>query len=594
MIRKIAFILFLFLLAVILFINPNFKIISAGIAILLFGMIMLEEGFKVFTKGPLQNLLKKATDKLYKSIGVGALVTAFIQSSSLVSVITISFISAGLISLSGGLGLIFGANIGTTATAWLVAAFGLKIKISVLAMPMLVFGIIFSFQNKVSLKGVGNILAGLGFFFLGIHYMKEGFDVFKEFIDLTEFAVSGFLGVIIYAGLGIIITTILQSSSATLALILTALAAGQIEYENALALAIGANVGTTITAILGSLKSNVAGRRLAGAHLIFNLTTGVVALILIFPLADLVDFLSELLKISATDYTLKLAMFHTIFNTLGVIIMIPFINKMETILIRIFKERESIGVDEPKYLSEAVLKFPGSAISALIKESKHLYKNVIFEIVSHGLNIHREDIISDKKIKKIIKKSVEKMDVDVDEIYYKRVKSIYGEIIQYATTTQNNLVLNKKQHKKITDIKVANRKMVEIIKNIKELNKNVNLSFSSENEYLIKEYDKFRRKLIKVLRVIYLFRTKDDVEIYADKLSQLKKNAKDNIRKGNKSIDKIIRQDLITPEMASSLFNDYSNVNDVIKKMIEVAELLYDDKDSLFDNGTLIKEKKAV
>ena len=152
----------------------------------------------------------------------------------------------------------------------------------------------------------------------------------------------------------------------------------------------------------------------------------------------------------------------------------------------------------------------------------------------------------------------------------------------------------KKQHKKITDIKVANRKMVEIIKNIKELNKNVNLSFSSENEYLIKEYDKFRRKLIKVLRVIYLFRTKDDVEIYADKLSQLKKNAKDNIRKGNKSIDKIIRQDLITPEMASSLFNDYSNVNDVIKKMIEVAELLYDDKDSLFDNGTLIKEKKAV
>jgi len=594
MIRKIAFILFLFLLAVILFINPNFKIISAGIAILLFGMIMLEEGFKVFTKGPLQNLLKKATDKLYKSIGVGALVTAFIQSSSLVSVITISFISAGLISLSGGLGLIFGANIGTTATAWLVAAFGLKIKISALAMPMLVFGIIFSFQNKVSLKGVGNILAGLGFFFLGIHYMKEGFDVFKEFIDLTEFAVSGFLGVIIYAGLGIIITTILQSSSATLALILTALAAGQIEYENALALAIGANVGTTITAILGSLKSNVAGRRLAGAHLIFNLTTGVVALILIFPLADLVDFLSELLKISATDYTLKLAMFHTIFNTLGVIIMIPFINKMETILIRIFKERESIGVDEPKYLSEAVLKFPGSAISALIKESKHLYKNVIFEIVSHGLNIHREDIISDKKIKKIIKKSVEKMDVDVDEIYYKRVKSIYGEIIQYATTTQNNLVLNKKQHKKITDIKVANRKMVEIIKNIKELNKNVNLSFSSENEYLIKEYDKFRRKLIKVLRVIYLFRTKDDVEIYADKLSQLKKNAKDNIRKGNKSIDKIIRQDLITPEMASSLFNDYSNVNDVIKKMIEVAELLYDDKDSLFDNGTLIKEKKAV
>ena len=230
MIKKFSFLFFLIILAIVLLINPNFKIIGAGITILLFGMIMLEEGFKVFTKGPLQNILKKATNKLYKSITAGALVTAFLQSSSLVSVITISFISAGLISLSGGIGLIFGANIGTTATAWLVAVFGLKIKISALAMPMLIFGLIFSFKKESTLKGIGNVLAGLGFFFLGIHYMKEGFDVFKSYIDLTEFAVSGFLGVIIYTGLGVIITTILQSSSATLALILTALSAGQIEY----------------------------------------------------------------------------------------------------------------------------------------------------------------------------------------------------------------------------------------------------------------------------------------------------------------------------------------------------------------------------
>ncbi|MBV1924729.1 MAG: Na/Pi symporter, partial [Flavobacteriaceae bacterium] len=311
MIRKLFLAFILIALGFSLYFNPNFKTIAAGISILLFGMILLEEGFKVFAKGTLQKVLKKATNKLYKSISIGAFVTALIQSSSLVSVITISFISAGLISLGGGLGLIFGANIGTTATAWLVAGFGLKIKISALAMPMLIFGLIFTFQKKESLKGIGNVLAGLGFFFLGIHYMKEGFDVFKEYIDLTQYAVSGFLGVIIYTVLGIIITTILQSSSATLALILTALAAGQIEYENALALAIGANVGTTITAILGSLTANVAGRRLAGAHLIFNVTTGVVALSLIYPLGRLVNILSEIFGISATDYTLKLALFHT-------------------------------------------------------------------------------------------------------------------------------------------------------------------------------------------------------------------------------------------------------------------------------------------
>ena len=594
MIRKTFFYGFLILLAFALYFNPNFKTISAGIAILLFGMIMLEEGFKVFTKGPLQNILRKATDKLYKSITAGALVTALIQSSSLVSVITISFISAGLISLSGGLGLIFGANIGTTATAWLVAGFGLKIKISTLALPMLVFGIIFSFQKKNSLKGIGNVLAGLGFFFLGIHYMKEGFDVFKEFIDLTQYAVPGYKGVIVYTFLGIIITTILQSSSATLALILTALAAGQIEYENALALAIGANVGTTITAVLGSLSSNIAGKRLAGAHLIFNVLTGIVALSLIYPLANLVNTLSDTFNISPSDYTLKLAMFHTIFNVLGVIIMIPFISKLETFLTKVINDKGDRDIDEPKYLNEAVLKFPGSAISSLVNESKYLYKNAIFEIVAHGLNIHRQDIKSDEKVKKIIKKSTKDLHTDVEDLYYKKVKTIYGEIIKYATAAQNNLKLNKNQIEAITDIKIANRKMVEIIKDVRELNKNITLSLSLDNKYMQHEYDGFRKKLTKVLRIIYLFRKAEDSEEYAKKLSQLKKEAKENIRQSNKSIDKLIRKDLISAEMASSLFNDNSNVNDMIKKLIEVAELLYGMKDSLLEDNNEITDIRKL
>ncbi|WP_396602368.1 Na/Pi cotransporter family protein [Algibacter sp. R77976] len=585
MVRKSFFFGILIVLAVLLYLNPNFKTISAGIAILLFGMVMLEEGFRVFTKGPLQNILKNATDKLYKSIPAGAFVTALLQSSSLVSVITISFISAGLISLGGGLGLVFGANIGTTATAWLVAGFGLKIKISALAMPMLVFGIVFSFQKSISLKGIGNVLAGLGFFFLGIHYMKEGFDVFKEFFDLSEYAVSGFLGVIIYTGLGIIITTILQSSSATLALILTALAAGQIEYENALALAIGANVGTTITAALSAIGSNSAGKRLAAAHFIFNIITGLVAVAFIFPLARLVNNLSSLLSITSTNYTLKLAMFHTIFNVIGVVIMLPFIKRLERLLMGFFKDNINKDIDEPKYLNPAVLKFPGSVITALVEESKYLYKNSVFEIVAHALNIHREDIKSDKKLKKIIKTSSANFNTDIEELYYTKVKTIYGEIIKYASTAQSTLNLNNKQVKAITDIKIANRKMVEIIKDARELNKNINLVSNMDNTHLQNEYDNYRKKLTKVLRVIYLFRTEDDASKYGLKLRQLKNDAKANIRLSNKSIDKLIRKNLINAEMASSLFNDYANVNDMIKKLIEVAELLYGKNDSLLENG---------
>jgi len=585
MIKKFSFLFFLVILAVVLLMSPNFKTIGAGITILLFGMIMLEEGFRVFTKGPLQNILKKATNNLYKSITSGALVTAFLQSSSLVSVITISFLTAGLISLSGGIGLIFGANIGTTATAWLVAVFGLKIKISALAMPMLIFGLIFSFKKEITLKGIGNVLAGLGFFFLGIHYMKEGFDVFKSYIDLTEFSVSGFLGVIIYTGLGIIITTILQSSSATLALILTALSAGQIEYENALALAIGANIGTTITAVLGSLNSNSSGKRLAIAHLIFNFSTGLIALALIFPLANLVNSLSDLMNIPQTEYILKLALFHTIFNLIGVVIMVPFIPRLERFLLTLLEEKRVKDVHETKYLNPAILEFPGTLISSLSNESKYLYKKSIFEIVAHGLSIHRTDIKSDTKINQIIKNSNTVIDADINELYYSKVKSIYGEILNYIAKGQSNLKLTEHQNKQLTDIKIANRRMVEIIKDTRELSKNVAVFINAENKYIKKEYDKIRKKVAKVLRVIYLFEKNDDKEIYFNQLKKLRIEAKEAKYSSNKSIDKLIRKSFITPNMASSLVNDNGSVNDLIKKLIQVAELLYSEKDVIFENG---------
>jgi phosphate:Na+ symporter len=266
MLRKIILPTVLIILAYGFWISPDFKEVAAGVAIFLFGMLSLEEGFKAFTGGILERILKKTTDKLWKSIGFGVVSTTLMQSSSLVSVITISFLSAGLIGLSEGIGIVFGANLGTTTGAWLIAGFGLKVKISAYAMPMLVFGVILIFQKSKSLKGVGYILAGLGFLFLGISHMKDGFEAFKDTIDLAKYAVTGYPGLFLFTAMGIFATVVMQSSHATLVLILTALAAGQITYENGLALAIGANVGTTITAIIGSLSANIQGKRLAGAH----------------------------------------------------------------------------------------------------------------------------------------------------------------------------------------------------------------------------------------------------------------------------------------------------------------------------------------
>ncbi|MGI9533166.1 Na/Pi cotransporter family protein [Lutimonas sp.] len=583
MIKRWIFLIVLIILAVVLVFNPNFKTIAAGVSILLFGMITLEEGFKTFTKGPLKSILRKATDKLYKSISLGALVTAVIQSSSLVSVITISFISAGLISLAGGIGLIFGANIGTTATAWLVAGFGLKIKISILSMPMLIFGIIFSFQKSTTFKGIGNILTGLGFFFLGIHFMKDGFDVFSQDFNLTVYAVPGYLGVIIYTGIGIFITTILQSSSASLALILTALSVGQIEYENALAMAIGTNVGTTITALIGSVGSNIAGKRLALAHLIFNLVTGLVALAFIYPLARLVNKLSLSFGIAADDYTLKLALFHTIFNVLGVLIMIPLINKLEQFLMRFVKDHRVKDIDEPKFLNDAALEFAGTAISSLEKETKYLFENATYEIVTHALNMHRADISSNIKPKVLVKKSTEEIDINVRDLYTNKVKTIYGKILEFATRAQTELELNPDQNKRISEIKIANRKMVEVIRDVKELRRNVTKFTTSDNKYIKKEYNGFRRQIVKVFRAIYNFKIDENNEINYQELVHMKKKAKERSKRGSNQINSLIRKNLITTNMASSVVNDHDNVNDMIKKLIEVGQLLYTEKDSILE-----------
>ena len=305
---------------------PDFSTILGGIALFLIGMEYMENGFKSLSGGVLEKILKQFTSNTIKAITTGFVSTAIVQSSSLISIIVISFLGAELITLASAIGVIFGSNLGTTATAWLVSLFGLKIKISIYAMPMLVMGIMIPLLLKDrSYRGFASILIGLGVIFLGIGYMKEGFETLKEGIDLAAYAMDGYAGIFVYVLVGAVATVVIQSSSATMALIITALATGQIEYANALALAIGANLGTTVTAVLGALKSNENGKRLAVAHFIFNMITGLIAIAFIYKLTDLVDYLSIIIGIDANNYAMKLALFHTIFNLLGVLVVSPFI-----------------------------------------------------------------------------------------------------------------------------------------------------------------------------------------------------------------------------------------------------------------------------
>ena len=572
MIKKIFLIAILVILAFGFWVSPDFKEIAAGVSIFLFGMIFLEDGFRYFSGGFLEKLMAMSTDKFWKSISFGVLTTTVMQSSSLVSVITISFLSAGLIGLVSGIGIIFGANLGTTTGAWLIAGFGLKVKISAYAMPMLVFGIILIFQKSPSLKGIGYVLSGLGMLFLGIHHMKEGFEAFRDSIDLSQFAVEGYRGLFLYAGIGLAATVIMQSSHATLVLIITALSADQITYGNALALAIGANVGTTITAIIGSISANFQGRRLAGAHLVFNVATGLIAIVFIWQIMDLVDWISVNVGIADTDYTLKLAVFHTLFNSIGIVVMIPFVGQLVRILERIIPTPRP-SIVQPRYLNQSVLDFPETLHASVRNEVLHLYENA-FEILAHGISLHRNTILSDVDLIEEASKSKEVLKIDIDKRYLESIKSLHSAIVEFSSKAPDTEYTHQ-----LFELRRASQRIVQAVKDTKHIQKNIDKFIASDNPDIRKEYNKIRIRIARLLRLIGRLKNGEEEFDVLD-LDEIKLASSEGIAATIRKLDKMIRKGKITADMATSLMNDLSYSKSIIKDLIFASKVLFGDLDT--------------
>lgn len=563
-------------MAVGFWVSVDFQQIAAGVAIFLFGMLFLEDGFRAFTGGVLEKLLEKTTGTLAKSISFGIVTTTVMQSSSLVSVITISFLSAGLIGLAAGIGIIFGANLGTTTGAWLIAGFGLKVNISAYAMPMLAFAIILVLQKSKNLKGIGYVLAGIGLLFLGIHHMKTGFETFRETIDLTQFALTGYLGLFVFTLVGTAATVIMQSSHATLVLIITALSVGQISYENALALAIGANIGTTITAIIGSMSANHMGKRLAVAHLIFNATTGLIAIVFISQIAWVVDGIAAGVGIQDDDFTLKLAIFHTVFNAIGVLVMVPFVRNLVNMLEKLVPTTvpERVGL---KYLNDSAIEFPETLVTALRNETLYLYDNAL-EIIAHGLCLHRHVIHSDQDLDAYLENSREVMDLDIDAVYPTRVKFLYSSIVEFMSRAQSEVP--SEFAGSIYDLRIAVKNIVQSLKDVKHLRKNVATYVDSDNEAIRREYNEFRLKIATVLRLIHRLREGDErVDIFDLDDLALQAEQDDSIRDG--SLDRLIRSGDISATMATSAMNDHAYVDDIVGLLAEAGRLLFREMDSV-------------
>ncbi len=556
---------------------PDISTILGGIALFLLGMEYMESGFKAFSGGLLERVLEKSTNNTPKAITTGFLATALVQSSSLISIIVISFLSAELITLTSAVGVIFGSNIGTTTTAWLVSVFGLKIKISVYAMPMIVMGILIPmFLKESSWKGIASIFIGLGIIFLGIGYMKEGFETLKEGINLAQYAMAGYAGIFVYVLVGAVATVVIQSSSATMAIIITALATGQIDYANALALAIGANVGTTVTAVLGALKSNENGKRLAVAHFIFNITTGVIAIAFIYQLTELVDYLAVFVGIGIENYTMKLALFHTIFNIIGVLAVSPFITVLVKYLNTLFVPK-GLNKGKAKYLDDAVLALPSTALSTIIMETKHLYENA-FDIITHGLNLKKSNLLSSMELDEVVKDLHTHKSIDIDLFYNRWIKDLYGEIIDFTTKAQANMPPGYIEE--LYKLKLANRDIVEAVKGTKHLQKNMLKYTSGRNEHIKEQYNDIRKGLAELLRNINTIATTEEEDVISLLLSKTKIHMERYDIITNGTLDKLIRKGLITNQMATSLMNDSDYAHSISKNLITMAEVLFIDINS--------------
>ena len=333
-----------------------------SLALFLYGMKIMSEGLQKFAGDSLRKILTAMTTNRITGVLTGMLITALIQSSSATTVMVVSFVNAGLLTLTQSIGVIMGANIGTTVTAWIISALGFKDDISAFALPLLAFGLPLLFSGKSSRKSIGEFIFGFSFLFMGLEGLKGNAPDLSANPDMLAFVQNytdmGFFSILLFLFIGTVLTMVVQASAATMAITLIMCANGWIDYHLGVALVLGENIGTTITANLAALTGNTQARRAALAHLMFNVFGVCWVLVLFYPFTAGVSwFVTDVMHVSdpAVAVSFKLAAFHTAFNISNTCIMIcfvPFIEKTVCAMIRTKQEDEEYRL---QYITSGML-----------------------------------------------------------------------------------------------------------------------------------------------------------------------------------------------------------------------------------------------
>ncbi len=503
---------------------------GAGLGIFLFGMMLIEGALEKSTGRTFKKWLQNYTRNPLQAIFSGTFVTAILQSSSVVSLMVLAFVGAGIMELRNAIGIIIGSNLGTTLTGWLVAYFGFSFNIEDFAFPLLAIGglsMVFLSNNK-KLYEIGRLLAGFGLLFLGLDFMKGSIDDISSHIDIQFFA--GFSPYWLFL-FGFVLTAIIQSSSASMVITLSALYGGVISLEGAAAMVIGSDLGTTITVLLGGLKGTAAKKRVALSHFLFNFVVDIIAIIFLFPLLSAVKWL-----VGVENPLITLVAFHSSFNLLGILLFLPFINLFARFLEGRFAERDLIVA---KYIHKVPVEVPEAALAVIRKEIGHLIQRVF--------NLHNS-ILNKNLFKNNEFKTSE------IETSYEEVKELEGELMEYyiRVTSQE---LEQEEAARARQLLRAIRHSMSAAKSIKDIRHNL---FEYEQTIdptildLIKILKKNQEDLYKMLYHIF---ESPLTASHFELLTDLTKKNKDNFNKFLKMTYPVIQQSKLNDLQISTLLN---------------------------------------
>ncbi|QSE98619.1 Na/Pi cotransporter family protein [Fulvivirga lutea] len=394
----------------------------------IYGMKVMSEGLQKVAGAKMRQILRAMTSNRVAGVLTGFLITSLVQSSSATTVMVVSFVNAGLLSLVESIGVVMGANIGTTVTAWIISIIGFKIKIGAAALPLIAFGFPLIFSSKNKIKSWGEVIIGFALLFMGLDLLKDSVPDIKANPEilafLSEYTDLGFLSTLIFVIIGTVLTVVIQSSSATMALTLVMANEGWITFDIAAAMVLGENIGTTITANIAALVANVHAKRTARAHFIFNIF-GVLWMLLLMPVfLNVIDvYLSSDGGVSPFDspaaIPIALSIFHTAFNVINVIILVWFVNFIASIVTKMVKATaEEDEYFKLEYISSSLVSTPEISLEEVGKE---LAK---FGEITGRMSGFTQSLIKNKKFKdrsKILKRVrkyegiTDRMEIEVAE-----------------------------------------------------------------------------------------------------------------------------------------------------------------------------------